>query len=78
MRQAAGTAQRTIVDDNRNTIARETNVKLSPIRSNRERLTKRRSGIFRRDRGRAAMTNDQRPTIQIVLLCLFVSNPDRD
>ena len=66
MRQASGSAQRTIVDHNRNTIARQTNVKLNPIRPNRERLTKRSHRIFRRNRRRATMTNNQR-TIQFVL-----------
>jgi hypothetical protein len=47
------------VDHNRNTVARETNVKFDTIRPNGKRLTKRRHCIFRRDGRGAAVTYDQ-------------------
>jgi hypothetical protein len=47
------------VNDNRNTVARESNVKLNPVSPNRERLTKRRHRIFRRNSRRPTMPNNQ-------------------
>src|SRR5215212_8883992 len=57
--QAAGTTQCAVVDDYRNTIACETNVKLNSIGSGRNRFTESSHCVFRRDRRRSAMTDDQ-------------------
>jgi hypothetical protein len=48
------------MNNNRNTVLREPNVKLNPIRSNCDSFAKRRHRILRRDRRRTAMTDYQR------------------
>jgi hypothetical protein len=47
------------VDDHRHAISRQTNVKLDPVGSSRNRGAKRRHGVFRRHGRRAAMPDDQ-------------------
>jgi hypothetical protein len=59
MRYSPGATQRAVVDHNGNTVASETDVKLDPVSSNRQRLTKSRHRVFRRNSRRATMTNDQ-------------------
>ena len=59
------------MDHYRNTVARETNVKLDPIGSDPERLAKRRYGIFRRYRRRTPMPNNQHPLF-ICAICAFL------
>jgi hypothetical protein len=46
------------MNDHRNAIACETNVKLNSIRTRRDRFAKRGHRVFRRDGRRSAMTDD--------------------
>src|SRR6185436_21186753 len=59
LRQTTRPAQRAVVNYNWNTIARESNIKLDPVSPNRERLTKRRHRILRRNSRCTTMPNDQ-------------------